>query len=130
MELFVEDLSVENLSVENLSGPDEPIILDIDATDDPLHGKQEEAFFHGYYDCYCYLPLYIFCGEELLCAKLRRSNIDPSEGTLPEVKRLVERVREKWPKRRASRFGDSKTSSTAPSTVGAKGAEWWRRPST
>jgi len=86
-----------DLFVEDLEEPDEPIILDIDATHDPLHGKQEGAFFHGYYDCYCYLPLYIFCEEELLCAKLRQSNIDPSEGTLPEVERIVERIREKWP---------------------------------
>jgi len=92
----IADLFVD-LFVEDLEGPDEPIILDIDATHDPLHGDQEGTFFHGYYDCYCYLPLYIFCGEELLCAKLRRSNIDPSEGTLPEVERIVEAVREKWP---------------------------------
>ena len=58
----------------------EQIILDLDATDDPLHGQQEGKFFHGYYDCYCYLPLYIFCGRHLLAAKLRRSNIDGSAG--------------------------------------------------
>jgi len=92
----IADLFVD-LFVEDLSRPEEPIVLDLDATHDPLHGKQGGAFFHGYYDCYCYLPLYIFCGEELLCAKLRRSNIDPSEGTLPEVERIVEAVREKWP---------------------------------
>jgi len=92
----IADLFVD-LFVEDLEKPDGPIVLDLDATDDPLHGKQEGRFFHGYYDCYCYLPLYIFCGEELLCAKLRRSNIDPSEGTLPEVERIVEAVREKWP---------------------------------
>jgi hypothetical protein len=57
------------------------IILDLDATDDPLHGKQEGRFFHGYYGCYCYLPLYIFCGKHLLCAKLRPSDIDASEGS-------------------------------------------------
>ena len=92
----IEHLFVE-LFVEDLEEPTEPIVLDLDATDDPLHGDQEGTFFHGYYDCYCYLPLYIFCGEELLCAKLRRSNIDASEGTLPEVERIVERIREKWP---------------------------------
>jgi Transposase DDE domain group 1 len=59
------------------------IILDLDATDDPLHGHQEGRFFHGYYDCYCYLPLYIFCGRHLLAAKLRRSNIDASAGQSP-----------------------------------------------
>jgi hypothetical protein len=92
----LEDLFVD-LFVEDLEEPDEPIVLDLDATHDPLHGDQEEKFFHGYYDCYCYLPLYIFCGEELLCAKLRRSNIDASEGCLPEIERIVERIRQKWP---------------------------------
>lgn len=93
---MIADLFVD-LFVEDLSRPEEPIVLDLDATHDPLHGKQEGRFFHGFYDCYCYLPLYIFCGEELLCAKLRRSNIDPSAGCLPEVKRIVEAIREKWP---------------------------------
>ena len=65
------------------------IILDLDATDDPLHGQQEGRFFHGYYDCYCYLPLYIFCGRHLLAAKLRRSNIDGSAGAVEEVARIV-----------------------------------------
>jgi len=92
----IADLFVD-LFAEDLEEPEEPIVLDLDATHDPLHGDQEEKFFHGYYDCYCYLPLYIFCGEELLCAKLRRSNIDASEGTLPEVERIVERIRRKWP---------------------------------
>ena len=73
------------------------IVLDLDATDDPLHGKQEGRFFHGYYDCYCYLPLYVFCNEHLLCAKLRPSNIDASEGALEEVERIVEMIRERWP---------------------------------
>ena len=61
------------------------IVLDLDATDDPLHGHQEGRFFHGYYDCYCYLPLYVFCGRHLLAAKLRRSNIDASAGAVEEV---------------------------------------------
>jgi hypothetical protein len=69
----IADLFVD-LFVEDLEEPDEPIVLDLDATHDPLHGDQEGKFFHGYYDCYCYLPLYIFCREELLCAKLRRSD--------------------------------------------------------
>ena len=60
------------------------IILDLDATDDPIHGHQEGRFFHGYYDCYCYLPLYIFCGRHLLAAKLRRSNIDGAAGAVEE----------------------------------------------
>jgi Transposase DDE domain group 1 len=73
------------------------IILDLDATDDPVHGKQEGRFFHGYYGNYCYLPLYIFCGEFLLGARLRTSNIDASEGALDELKRIVAQIRQKWP---------------------------------
>ena len=72
------------------------LVLDLDATDDPLHGRQEGRFFHGYYDCYCYLPLYIFCGDHLLAAKLRRSNIDASAGALEEVERIVGRIRTRW----------------------------------
>lgn len=75
----------------------EQIILDVDATDDPLHGNQEGRFFHGYYMNYCYLPLYIFCGEYLLCARLRPSNIDASEGTVEELKRIVGQIRAAWP---------------------------------
>ncbi|MGA2190967.1 MAG: IS1380 family transposase [Steroidobacteraceae bacterium] len=72
------------------------IILDLDATDDPLHGHQEGRFFHGYYDGYCYLPLYIFAGEHLLCAKLRRANIDGAAGACEEVERIVGQIRERW----------------------------------
>ena len=75
----------------------ERLILDLDATDDPLHGRQEGRFFHGYYDCYCYLPLYIFCGDHLLAAKLRRADIDASAGAAEEVARIVARIRERWP---------------------------------
>lgn len=74
------------------------IVLDLDATDDPLHGTQEGRFFHGYYDGYCYLPLYIFCGRQLLVAKLRRSDIDGSAGAVEEVERVVRRIRQRWPK--------------------------------
>jgi len=73
------------------------ITLDLDATDDPLHGHQEGRFFHGYYDGYCYLPLYIFCGEHLLCAKLRRANIDGAAGARDEIERIVAQIRERWP---------------------------------
>ena len=76
----------------------EKIILDLDATDDPLHGHQEGRFFHGYYDCYCYLPLYVFCGRHLLAAKLRRSNIDASAGAVDEVARIVSQIRARWPR--------------------------------
>ena len=78
--------------------PPKEIILDIDATDDPLHGHQEGRFFHGYYDCYCYLPLYVFCGRHLLAAKLRRSNIDASAGAVEEVARIVAQIRTRWPR--------------------------------
>lgn len=73
------------------------IILDLDATDDPVHGEQEGRFFHGYYDCYCYLPLYVFCGRHLLAAKLRRANIDAAAGSVEEVARIVAQIRRRWP---------------------------------
>ena len=73
------------------------IVLDLDATDDPLHGQQEGRFFHGYYDNYCYLPLYVTCGRHLLAAKLRRSNIDGSAGAEQELDRIVGQIRERWP---------------------------------
>ena len=77
--------------------PPKEIMLDLDATDDPLHGHQEGRFFHGYYDCYCYLPLYVFCGKQLLAAKLRPSNIDASAGAVEEIARIVKHIRERWP---------------------------------
>ena len=83
------------------------IILDLDATDDPLHGQQEGRFFHGYYDCYCYLPLYIFCGRHLLAAKLRRSNIDGAAGAIEEVARIVAKIRRRFPRARILLRGDS-----------------------
>ena len=89
------------------SSPPGEIILDLDATDDPIHGHQESRFFHGYYGCYCYLPLYIFCGEHLLCAKLRPSDIDAAAGALAEVQRIVERIRKAWPQVRIVLRGDS-----------------------
>ncbi|MDA8020556.1 MAG: IS1380 family transposase [Thermoanaerobaculia bacterium] len=75
----------------------EEIILDFDATDDPLHGQQEGRFFHGYYDCYCYLPLYVFCGHHLLWAQLRTSDRDASDGSVDVLEILVPRIRERWP---------------------------------
>ena len=80
-----------------MSGRRAQIILDLDATDDPLHGHQEGRFFHGYYDCYCYLPLYVFCGRHLLAAKLRRADIDASAGSVEEVARIVGQIRARWP---------------------------------
>lgn len=87
--------------------PSEPIILDLDATDDPLHGHQLGRFFHGYYDGYCYLPLYIFCGEHLLCGKLRPADIDASAGTLKQVQRIVAQIRQRWPQVRIILRADS-----------------------
>jgi DDE family transposase len=75
----------------------ERIVLDLDATDDPIHGDQEGRFFHGYYQCYCYLPLYIFCGRELLLAKLRPANIDASAGAREEIAGIVAQIRQSWP---------------------------------
>ncbi len=83
------------------------IILDLDATDDPLHGDQEGRFFHGYYDCYCYLPLYVFCGRHLLAAKLRRANIDAAAGSVQEVARIVAQIRSRWPRVRILLRADS-----------------------
>src|ERR1700761_1275759 len=83
------------------------IILDLDATDDPLHGNQEGRFFHGYYDCHCYLPLYVFCGRHLLAAKLRRSNIHASAGAVEEIARIIAQIRHRWPKTRILLRGDS-----------------------
>ena len=83
------------------------ITLDLDATDDPLHGHQEGRFFHGYYDGYCYLPLYVFCGRHLLAAKLRRANIDGAAGAVDEVARIVRQIRARWPRVRILLRGDS-----------------------
>jgi hypothetical protein len=83
------------------------ITLDLDATDDPLHGEQEGRFFHGYYKSYCYLPLYIFCGRHLLCARLRKANIDASAGSVDEVARIVAQIRERWPEVRILLRADS-----------------------
>jgi len=93
----IEGLFVD-LFLEAHKTPPERIILDLDATDDPLHGHQEGRFFHGFYDCYCYLPLYVFCGRHLLAAKLRRSNIDASAGAKDEVERIVDQIRARWPR--------------------------------
>ena len=89
------------------AAPPKRIILDLDATDDPIHGDQEGRFFHGYYDCYCYLPLYIFCGRHLLAAKLRRASVDAASGVLEEVARIVRQIRNRWPKTRILLRADS-----------------------
>lgn len=95
------------LFLEAHAKPPKQIILDLDATDDPIHGNQEGRFFHGYYDSYCYLPLYIFCGRHLLAAKLRRSNIDGAAGAREEVERIVAQIRRRWPRVRILLRADS-----------------------
>jgi hypothetical protein len=87
--------------------PPQEIVLDFDATDDPIHGHQLGRFFHGYYDSYCYLPLYIFCGEHLLCAKLRPADIDGAAGAVKQLARIVEQIRRQWPTVRIVVRGDS-----------------------
>ena len=109
--IAADTAAIENLFVDlfldaHATAPEE-IILDLDATDDPLHGDQEGRFFHGYYDCYCYLPLYIFCGRHLLVAKLRPANIDGCAGALEEVIRVVARIRARWPQTRIILRADS-----------------------
>jgi hypothetical protein len=87
--------------------PPEQIVLDLDATDDPVHGQQEGRFFHGYYRCHCYLPLYLFCGEHLLCAKLRTAAHGAYAGCLPELKRVIDQIRRAWPMVRILIRGDA-----------------------
>ena len=84
-------LSVRQLSDFYKVAPEE-IIIDLDTTDEPLHGHQEGRFFHGYYDCYCYMPLYVFCGDQLRAAKLRLANIDGAACAVEEIGRIVRRV--------------------------------------
>ena len=91
------DRLLTSLYIQSQPRQPERIVLDLDATDDALHGHQEGRFFHGYYGHYCYLPLYIFAGEQLLCARLRPANIDAAAGSLEEVQRIVEQLRQVWP---------------------------------
>ncbi|HEY0104669.1 MAG TPA: IS1380 family transposase [Rhizomicrobium sp.] len=102
----IEGLFVDLFLEAHAKAPKQ-IILDLDATDDPLHGHQEGRFFHGYYDGYCYLPLYVFCGRHLLVSKLRRSNIDAAAGSVAEVARVVGQIRRRWPRVRILLRADS-----------------------
>ena len=102
----MDDLFID-LFIESHTEAPQEIIFDLDATDDPIHGSQEGRFFHGYYGHYCYLPLYIFCGEQLLCARLRTANRDASSGVLAELERILNKVRAVWPKTRIIIRGDS-----------------------
>jgi hypothetical protein len=101
------DALLVEIFLEAHGEPPEEIGLDLDATDTPLHGQQEARFFHGYYNHYCYLPLYIFSGDHLLCARLRPSNQDASAGSLPEVQRIVAQIRARWKQTRIILRGDS-----------------------
>ena len=102
----IDELLVK-LFLESQEQAPEQIILDVDTTDLPLHGKQEGRFFHGYYDAYCYLPLYVFCGEHVLCARLRESNHDASFGSLQEIRQIVAQIRAFWPEVKIILRGDS-----------------------
>jgi Transposase DDE domain group 1 len=102
----IKNLLVD-LFVEAHQRPPREIILDLDATDDPVHGEQEGRFFHGYYDCYCYLPLYVFCGPHLLVSKLRRASLDAADGAVEEVARVVACIRARWPATRIVLRADS-----------------------
>lgn len=102
----IDELMI-TLFIESYRSPPSEVVLDVDATDDPLYGNQEGKYFHGYYAEYCYLPLYIFSGEHLLCARLRQANEDPASGVLQELKRIVKKLREKWPTVRIILRGDS-----------------------
>jgi hypothetical protein len=102
----IEALFVDLFLDAHRSAPRQ-IVLDLDATDVPLHGHQEGRFFHGYYDAYCYLPLYVFCGRHLLAAKLRRADSDGSAGAVEEVERIVRRIRARWPRARILLRADS-----------------------
>lgn len=102
----IDELLVK-VFLESYRTAPEQIVLDVDTTDLPLHGHQEGRFFHGYYDEYCYLPLYIFCGEHVLCARLRESNHDASYGSLAEIQRIVAQIRAAWPEVKIVLRGDS-----------------------
>jgi hypothetical protein len=93
---LMQDFLVDAFLQQHATAPTR-IVLDLDATDDPIHGHQLGRFFHGYYDTYCFLPLYIFCGDHPLCAVLRPSDIDASAGCLVHVQRIITRIRQRWP---------------------------------
>jgi hypothetical protein len=93
--------------IQSYDSPPACIVLDLDATDDPVHGDQLGKFFHGYYGHYCYLPLYIFCGDHLLCARLRPADIDGSAGSVKELDRIVSQIRQAWPQVQIIVRGDS-----------------------
>jgi hypothetical protein len=124
----IEELFVTPF-LEAHARPPEHIVIDLDATDDPLHGHQVGSFFHGYYDCYCDLPLYIFCGRHLLAAKLRRANIDASASAVEEIARIIAQIRAEWPITEIWLRGDSGFAREASTTCSGLLATtaWWPR---
>jgi hypothetical protein len=102
----IEALFVD-LFLEAHEAPPEEIVIDLDATDDPVHGEQEGRFFQGYYNCFCYLPLYVFCGRHLLAAKLRTANQDAAAGSAQEMARIIAQIRVRWPEVRIVLRADS-----------------------
>ncbi len=105
-ETMIEKFFVKSF-LKSYPGRPKQIVLDLDVTNNELHGKQEGRFFHGHYDCYCYLPLYIFCGDYLLCAKLRTADVDPAKGVTKELERIVGMIRSRWKQVRIIIRGDS-----------------------
>ena len=104
--MTIMKLQIE-LFIESFESAPEEIILDFDNTDDPVHGSQEGRFFNGYYDEYCFLPLYVFCGEKLVCSLLQTSNIDGAKYAGAVLKMITTQVREKWPEVKIIYRGDS-----------------------
>src|SRR5882757_8609801 len=102
----IEALFVDLFVEAHAAAPDQ-IVIDLDATDDPLHGMQEGRFFHGYYDSFCYLPLYVFCGRHLLAAKLRTADRDAADGSVAEMARIIGQIRARWPSVKIVLRGDS-----------------------
>ena len=103
------DRLLVQLFIEMQAAEPEELVLDIDASDDPLHGEQEGRYFHGYYDCYCYLPLYVTCGRHVLSGQLRTADVDPAVGALEDVQRIVAQLRERWPQVRPAVYTQVET---------------------
>ena len=106
IESAIDELML-SIFMESFETPPEELWLDLDATDDPVHGAQEGGYFHGYYDCRCYLPLYIFCGEHLLCSRLRTADKDGADGSVAELERIIGRLCQRWPQVRLTIRADS-----------------------
>jgi hypothetical protein len=105
-EAAIDELLVKLFLEAQAEAPEE-IVIDLDATDLPLHGHQEQRFFHGFYNHYCYLPLYIMCGDHLLGVRLRAANIDASADSLEEIERILKQIRQSWPHVNITLRGDS-----------------------